>query len=160
MIRLEEITNKNIAEVMNLTVHDTQKEYVADNAVSLAEAYATRNEGNVALPYAVYDDELLIGFVMIGYGTVGDEEEPAIFKDNYILWRLMIDKNFQGKGYSIAILNAIESFVKTEPCGKYKCLLVSYEKENERGRKIYLKYGFKETDICCGDEIVAMLEDD
>ena len=58
-----------------------------------------RNEGNVALPYAIYDRELLIGFVIIGYGTMGDEEEPYIFKDNYILWRLTVDQQFQGKGH-------------------------------------------------------------
>ena len=57
MIYFSEVTNKNILDVINLTVNDNQKEYVAENAVSLAEAYATRNEGNIALPYAVYDDE-------------------------------------------------------------------------------------------------------
>lgn len=46
---------------------------VALNIESLAEAYATRNEGNNALPLAVYDDKDLIGFVMIGKGTVGEE---------------------------------------------------------------------------------------
>lgn len=158
MIYFSEVTNKNILDVINLTVDESQKEYVAENAVSLAEAYATRNEGNIALPYAVYDDELLVGFVMIGYGTVGDDEEPPIFKDNYILWRLMIDKQFQGKGYAKHILDKVCDLVKKEPCGKYHCLLVSYEKENIRGRNVYLKYGFHETNIICGEEIVAIYE--
>lgn len=156
MIKFIEITNKNIVDVINLTVHDNQKKYVAENVVSLAEAYATRNEGNMALPYAIYDEDLLIGFVMIGYGTVGDEEEPSIFKNNYILWRLMIDKQFQRKGYTKFILDKVVDLVKQEPCGKYNCLLVSYEKENLRGRDIYLKFGFEETDFLCGEEIVAI----
>ena len=38
MVRLEEITNRNIVDAIQLTVHDHQKTYVADNSVSLAEA--------------------------------------------------------------------------------------------------------------------------
>lgn len=71
-----------------------------------------RNEGNVALPYAIYDRELLIGFVIIGYGTMGDEEEPYIFKDNYILWRLTVDQQFQGKGHVKYILGKVANLVK------------------------------------------------
>jgi hypothetical protein len=55
MIRFEEITNKNIWKVCTLEPFDDQKDYVADNIQSLAEAYATRNEGNNALPLAVYN---------------------------------------------------------------------------------------------------------
>ena len=75
MIRFEEITNKNIWNVCELEVFDDQKDFVAENIQSLGEAYATRNEGNNALPLAVYNDEVLIGFVMIGKGTVGEENE-------------------------------------------------------------------------------------
>ena len=92
MIRFEEITNKNIWKVCTLEVFDDQKDFVAENIQSLAEAYATRNEGNNALPLAVYNDEVLIGFVMIGKGTVGEEDESDLIKENYCLWRLMIDK--------------------------------------------------------------------
>lgn len=158
MIKFVEITNNNIADVISLSVHDNQKEFVADNAISLAEAYATRNEGNVALPYAVYDENQLIGFVMLGYGTVGDIEEPEIFMDNYILWRLMIDKKYQGNGYAKRILDEVAKVVKEKPCGDAEYLFVSYEKENLRGRTVYLKYGFEETDIMCGAEIVALFK--
>ena len=43
MIRFEEITNKNIWKVCMLEPFDEQKDYVAENMQSLAEAYATRN---------------------------------------------------------------------------------------------------------------------
>ena len=56
MIRFEEITNKNIWKVCALEPFENQKEFVAENINSLAEAYATRNEGNNALPLAVYND--------------------------------------------------------------------------------------------------------
>ena len=50
MIELKEITNANIWEVCALELFDEQKNFVAENIQSLAEAYATRNEGNNALP--------------------------------------------------------------------------------------------------------------
>ena len=91
MIQLKEITNANIWKVCALEPFDEQKDFVAENIQSLAEAYATKNEGNNALPLAVYHDETLIGFVMIGKGTVGNEEESDLIKENYSIWRLMID---------------------------------------------------------------------
>ena len=81
MIRFDEITNKNIWKVCALEPYEDQKDFVAENIQSLAEAYATRNEGNNALPLAVYDDDTLIGFVMIGKGTVGNEEESPLLRD-------------------------------------------------------------------------------
>ena len=54
MIHFEEITNANIWKVCMLEPFDEQKDFVAENIQSLAEAYATRNEGNNALPLAVY----------------------------------------------------------------------------------------------------------
>ena len=99
MIRLEEITNQNVWKVCALRPFDSQADFVAENVQSLAEAYATRNEGHNALPLAVYDEDVLIGFVMVGKGTVGNGEESTLIRDNYCLWRLMIDRNFQGRGY-------------------------------------------------------------
>lgn len=73
LVTLKEITNKNIWKVCALEPFEEQKDFVAENIQSLAEAYATRNEGNNALPLAVYSGEDLIDFVMIGKGTVGNE---------------------------------------------------------------------------------------
>lgn len=85
MINFKEITNRNIWKVCTLEVFDEQKDFVAENIQSLAEAYATRNEGNNALPLAIYDDDVLIGFTMIGKGTVGNENESELIKNNYVL---------------------------------------------------------------------------
>ena len=83
MILLKEITNANIWKVCALEPFEEQKDFVAENIQSLAEAYATRNEGGNALPLAVYDDAELIGFVMIGKGTVGNEDESELIRENY-----------------------------------------------------------------------------
>ena len=131
MIRFEEITNKNIWKVCMLEPFDEQKDYVAENMQSLAEAYATRNEGNNALPLAVYNDDELIGFVMIGKGTVGNENESNTIKENYSFWRFMLDmarqkeygclmnqKTLMQETYTVSTV-----LWKTEKCAAMRSLL-------------------------------------
>ncbi len=158
MIQLKEITNANIWKVCMLEPFDEQKEFVAENMQSLAEAYATRNEGNNVLPLAVYRDEDLIGFVMIGKGTVGNENESELIKENYSLWRLMLDKKYQGQGLGKQTMDAVMALIRTFPFGKAKKVWLSYEPENAHAREIYRKYGFVENGEMCDDEIVAVYE--
>ena len=158
MIRFEEITNRNIWKVCMLEPFEDQKDFVAENIQSLAEAYATRNEGNNALPLAVYADDTLIGFVMIGNGTVGNEEESELIKENYSLWRLMIDHKYQGKGLGKQTMDAVMALIRTFPFGEAKKVWLSYEPENTRARKLYHQYGFVENGQMCGNEIVAVYE--
>lgn len=158
MIYLKEITNKNIWKVCALEPFDEQKDFVAENIQSLAEAYATRNEGNNALPLAVYQEDELIGFVMIGKGTVGNEEESDLIKENYCLWRLMIDRKFQGKGYGKQTMDAVMALIRTFPFGQAQKVWLSYEPENTRAKEIYNKYGFVENGEMCGNEIVAVYD--
>ena len=149
MIRFDEITNKNIWKVCALEPYEEQKDFVADNIQSLAEAYSTRNEGNNALP---------LGFVMIGKGTVGNEEESPLIKENYCLWRLMIDRKYQGRGMGKQTIDAAIDLIRTFPFGEARKVWLSYEPENTRARAIYLKYGFSENGEMCGNEIVAVYD--
>ena len=158
MIQFKEITNANIWKVCTLEPFEAQKDFVAENIQSLAEAYATRNEGSNALPVAVYDDDDLVGFVMIGKGTVGNENESELIRENYSLWRLMIDKNYQGRGLGKQTIDAVMALIRTFPFGEAKKVWLSYEPENTRARDIYRKYGFVENRDMCGKEIVAVYE--
>ena len=158
MIIFKEITNANIWKVCLLEPFENQKDFVAENMQSLAEAYATRNEGNNALPLAVYNDFDLIGFIMIGKGTVGNENESNLIKENYSLWRLMIDKKYQRKGLGKQTIDAAINLIRTFPFGEAKKVWLSYEKENTRARDIYRKYGFVENGEMCGNEFIAVYE--
>ena len=158
MIIFKEITNANIWKVCLLEPFENQKDFVAENMQSLADAYATRNEGNNALPLAVYNDFDLIGFIMIGKGTVGNENESNLIKENYSLWRLMIDKKYQRKGLGKQTIDAAINLIRTFPFGEAKKVWLSYEKENTRARDIYRKYGFVENGEMCGNEIIAVYE--
>lgn len=149
-IELRDITKRNYFDVLNLEVQLNQRNFIASNSISLAEAYVYDKNGDFIAPLAVYDKEALIGFVMIAY-----DQKIGISKGNYLLFRFMIDQRFQGLGYFKPTMDAVIDFVRTEPAGKATSLWLSYDPENKHARSCYLHYGFKETGQVIEDEIVA-----
>ena len=117
MLELKKINRQNVWQVARLKVKRTQVDYVASNIESILEAFATREEGGVAEPFALYDGAALVGFAMIGYGDLPGEENPAISAGNYCLWRLMIDERWQGRGYGRQAIEKLIEYVRTFPCG-------------------------------------------
>ena len=152
-VELRDITKKNYFDVLNLEVQPNQRNFIASNSISLAEAYVYDKNGDFIAPLAVYDKEVLVGFVMIAY-----DRKIAISKGNYLLFRFMIDQRFQGLGYFKPTMDAVIDFVSSEPAGKATCLWLSYEPENKHARSCYLHYGFKETGQVIEDEIVAIYD--
>ena len=103
VITLEKITYKNYVKVLfGLNVNRKQKEFVASNMCSLAEAYVALTNGYPPYPFAICRNGKPVGFLMIGCGASEEEREegdPDFIFDNYCIWRLMIDKRYQGRGY-------------------------------------------------------------
>ena len=95
---------------------------------------------------------------MIGKGSVGNEDESELIRENYSIWRLMIDKRFQGQGFGRQTLDAAMERIRAFPYGEAKKVWLSYEPENTRAREIYRKYGFVENGEMCGGEIVAEMD--
>ena len=151
-ITLEKITYKNYIKVIwGLGVKREQRNFVATNANSLAEAYVAITNGAVALPFAICKNKKPIGFLMIGYGIETEEdwvnEDPAfveIARKSYCLWRFMIDKRHQGKGYGRKAMQLALDYIRTLPCGKAESCWLSYEPENESAKKLYASFGFVE----------------
>ncbi len=152
-IELRDITKKNYFDVLNLEVQPNQRNFIASNSISLAEAYVYDKNGDYIAPLAVYDKEVLVGFVMIAY-----DQKIGISKGNYLLFRFMIDQRFQGLGYFKPTMDAVIDFVSAEPAGKATSLWLSYGPENKHARSCYLHYGFKETGQVIEDEIVAIYD--
>lgn len=163
MIHLEKIDSQNVWDVLDLKLRREQKNYVASNEISIVQAYTAIGTGCSAFPFAIYNDKKVVGFLMIGFNEAAlyeldGEEAPSALKNNYSLWRLMIDKRHQGRGYGRqAILQALD-FVRTWPCGKAEYCEVSYEPDNEVGARLYASLGFQVNGEMDGDEIVAVLK--
>lgn len=157
MIELRKVDESNIWKVVKLSVNDDQLGFVATNTESMLEAYTTVTSGGVALPFGIYNGETLVGFVMFGYGTSGDEDEPALAAGNYCMWRFMIDRAYQRQGLGKKAIQASLAYLHSEPCGPADCCWLSYEPENAVAKALYSAMGFVENGEMCGEEIVAVL---
>lgn len=131
-VELRDVTRDTVSAVCKLDAGDGGQQ-VAPNAVSIAQAHF---QGE-AWFRAVYDDERLVGFVMLYDPTLVERpDEPDFF-----LWRLMIDKSHQGKGYGRAAVEALVEHVRTRPGARR--LLVSHVQGAERLSRFYQSLGFR-----------------
>ena len=159
MIRLEAVNGKNVWELLKLSVEDSQREFVASNDTSIIEAYTTITAHGYAYPFGIYDGDIPVGFLMIGFDKDDYwDDAPAIATGNYNLWRLMIDKKYQHKGYGAQAVKLALDFIKSFPCGRAEYCWLSYEPENETAKKLYAKYGFAENGDMDGEELIAVLK--
>lgn len=158
MIKIEQINAKNIWEILKLKVNDAQKEFVAPNDMSIIEAYIAITGNGHAFPFGIFDDEIPVGFLMIGYDVDDSyDNPPQIAYGNYSIWRFMIDEKFQNKGYGRKALHLALDFIRTFPCGKAEYCYLSYEPENIIAKNLYASFGFLENGELDGEEIVAVL---
>lgn len=156
-MRLERVKGNNIWELTKLSVKEDQTSFVATNTESILEAYISITSGGTALPFGIYDGETPVGFLMIGYDTDQSwDNPPSIAAGNYNLWRLMIDRRYQGRGYGRQAVELALDFIRTLPCGPAELCWLSYEPENLAAKKLYESCGFRETGgLDLGEVIMA-----
>ncbi len=142
MVELRKITKENLDDVLNLKVSGIQKEFVSSNAHSLAQAWVYQN---TAFPFAIYNDNTLVGFIMLGY-----YEE----KNQYTLWKFMIDEKFQNKGYGRQALRLAVEFLKNN--FKVKSVFTGCAFDNNAAKAFYRSFGFRETGVT--DEVSLEME--
>ena len=133
MVTLKEITCENLDEVLALKVDDGQRSFVSSNAESLAQAYVY---SETAFPFAVYDDDMIVGFIMMGYYEA---------KEYYTLWKLMIDKRYQNNGYGRQALELGIDYMR-ERFGVSE-IYTGVVPENTVAKELYKSVGFNETGL-------------
>ena len=164
-IHLEKLTWDTVDDVLKLKVSKEQKGFVAPNRDSMIDAYFALTEKKFPVyTFGIYLGEKPVGFLMIGFNEAAcyedgfDVKPPEILKNNYSIWRLMIDKRYQGRGYGREAIRLALDFIRTWPCGKAEFCSLSYEPENEVAGALYRSCGFAENGELDGDEIVAVLK--
>jgi diamine N-acetyltransferase len=148
-IELRKLTNDNFIGVMNLEVAENQRKFVAPNSVSIAVAHFSK----YATMRGIFYEDDPVGFVMLADPVSGEEE----YNGMYFLWRFMIDKNHQGKGYGKAAMKLVLDYVRNRPNAVY--LYSSYETGEHGPEKFYLeKIGFEKTGKMLGDEFMIRIK--
>ena len=131
MISLKEVTKENIDEVLALSVDEDQKGFVSSNADSLAQAYVY---SETAFPFAVYEGSELVGFIMMGY-----YEKKAY----YTLWKFMIDRRYQNRGYGRKALELGIQFLRDR--SGVSEIYTGVAPGNDVAKNLYRSVGFEET---------------
>jgi diamine N-acetyltransferase len=144
-VSLREITAATVRQITKLSVSADQKRFVADNAVSLAEALFSEE----AWYRAIYFGNSPAGFVML-YDESLRVTPPLT--PQVAVWRLMIDTKFQGQGIGAAALQHVITHVRNKAV--FSSLVVSYVPGPGCPEQFYLAAGFQHTGRIDDGEIV------
>jgi len=135
-ITLREVTAENVNAILQLSVHAHQKQLVASNAVSIAQAHF-RPE---AWFRAIYADDTPVGFVMLYDAPLGAHSPQH---DYYEVWRFMIDARYQGRGFGRRAMALVIAHVKMRP--NAKVLYLGHRRDPGNAGGFYQKLGFEYT---------------
>ena len=131
-VSLMRITPETLDECVSLKVANHQKEFVAPNIYSLAQAAVSP----IYHPFGIYDADAhyranpsMVGFVMYGISNAR----------GFIL-RLMIDEKFQKRGYGRAAMIEVIRRLKLHP--EVERIATSHDRKNEAAARLYESLGF------------------
>ena len=145
-VRLEDVTAQNWRAVLRLKLAEDQQRLLASNAYSIAQS----KYDEAAQPRAIYAGGKVVGFLMYDVPEVDDADQ------NVSIYRFMVDKEHQGKGYGRAALTRAIEEIKDSP--GIRKILISYVPGNARAKTFYASLGFVELPSKEGDwELVAEL---
>lgn len=133
---------------MSETLSSDQRKAVADNAISISQGFCSDN----AWMRAIYADRTLVGFIML---HIGSDWEDGIDCPGVFLWRLMISKPYQGKGYGIAAVELLISHLRSLGIPE---LYTSYAIGPASPKGFYDRLGFKPTGDFYGEEPEVVLK--
>jgi len=129
-LELRQITHDNFFQICQLEVAPEQVDHVDSNAVSLAEA----NFMNFPWFRAIYVDDNPVGFILV-------DANSDLGK--FSLWRLMLDKAQQSKGYGRRAIKALEKELQSE--FNISKLFTSVVSDFGSPKEFYLNCGFVPT---------------
>ncbi len=142
---LRDVTPANRKAVLALALAEDQEDLVSSNAESLDDARWNRD----ARPRAVYAGDTLVGFLM--YDAPDDADEP----ETATIYRFMIDKAHQHKGYGRAALQCAIDEIRQVP--GIRKVLILYVPGNDVARQFYASLGFVEIGEDEDGEMIAEL---
>lgn len=138
-IIFQKVTRQNWRKTLSLSVHPDQQRFVSDfspiSLIGLAKAYV-RPFNFIWLPYAIYADDLMIGFLELAFEPTKD--------DVSWLFHFFIDHHYQGQGYGKSALKSLIEHIKINhpTC---QSLHLTVHPENQWAQHLYTNAGFKPT---------------
>jgi diamine N-acetyltransferase len=141
-VSLRPITAETVLDIVKLRVGPDQEQFVAPNAVSLAQALFSPT----AWYRAIYAAASPVGFVML-------DDDPS--QHTYFLWRFMIAAEHQGRGYGRRALGLVVEYVRSRP-GAVE-LRTSYVPGEGSPGPFYHRLGFEDTgEVDDGERVLRL----
>lgn len=151
IVELCDVTKDNLKQVLALRVKPDQTKFVMDNTRSMADAYVNPDR---VMPRLICVAGEPVGFTLLD--LVGPDHPDALDgRAVYVLWRLMIGAEHQGKGYGRAALQAVINHVKKLPDAQ--ALTLTYVPADGNPSPLYKSVGFKPTGEVVDGEVVMRL---
>ncbi len=145
-VSLRRVTADNWEAVADLELDAGQDDLVASNLYSIAESHYDPE----ARPRAVYAGKRVVGFLMYDvHRTRGKVLEASIY-------RFMIDRKHQGKGYGRSALSSALEEIRAIP--RVKKISIRYMAENPVAKPFYGSSGFVEVGKDRDGEVIAELK--
>jgi len=141
-VEIVELNEENWYDCCDLEVSKEHQEYIEPNAISIAQS-----KFELTLrPYAIYAEEKVVGFLM--YNSVQEE------LDGYWIYRIMVDKQFQGKGIGKAATKLM--MAEMAKSLNAKKIVVGYHPENLGAHNLYSSLGFIDNGDRFGKEMAVI----
>jgi diamine N-acetyltransferase len=156
MVELRDIvTEADRAAALALERAPGDEQFVASVEQSFADAL--EHPEACARYWGVYDGDELVGFTMISDNIPQStlDVDPTL-AGPYFLWRLLIDRRHQRRGYGTATLDAVVDYVRGRPNGD--ALITSAGQGEGTPQPFYERYGFVPTGEVMEDEVVLRLD--
>ncbi len=131
-VNLRRVSESNVRDIIRLEVGEPQREYVAPNSVSIAEAAHTTDR---------WERAIYVGDVPVGYVLLSEDR----IKPRYFLWRMMIDHRYQRRGYGRTAMRQVIDYVAALPGASE--LFVSYVPGDDGPQSFYESVGFVDTGV-------------
>ncbi|MCH0540285.1 GNAT family N-acetyltransferase [Streptomyces sp. MUM 203J] len=148
-LRLEKVTEENVAEACRIQVAPEQEAFVTPVAESLAEAYVHQD---LAWPRVVMDGDETVGFVMAFFDVRFTEDGSIHDRPRSGLWRLNIAAGKQGRGYGRFAVEAVMEELRRRGGTR---VTVTWRQGENGPEEFYRKLGFALTGETSGPDVVG-----
>ena len=145
-MRFVNVTDKNFEDIFMVSAKFEQWEYVKHHIFDMVNNYvAVVDEKYLPIPFLVYENDTIIGFVQINY-----DDKKSIYE----ICKLIVHETEQNKGYGAKILSEVINWVGIK-FGQ-GTIAVTYKAANAVADKLFSNAGFKGK--AAGDVVVAAMD--
>jgi diamine N-acetyltransferase len=146
MVSLRPVVRNDLDHLFSLSVRPDQTDFVAPNAVTLAEI-SYLSGGYV---FAIWESQVIVGLLAM----IDFREHDELFKDDdpqaAFMLRLMVGAEFQGRGIGRLATELAINWARTR---NNSCFQTSFAPGNEVAKQLYLSVGLRETGRIVEDEV-------